>query len=99
MVETKDFPENSTFMNGDMSDLKQRLSDLHAQTEQYVRENPVQAVVSAVGAGFVLRLLPLGAIIGLIVRLALSMARPAIFIYGAVAVYKHFVGATEHHEA
>ncbi len=93
MADIKDFQEiPGSFINGDMSDLKQRFTDFHAQTEQYVRDNPSQAVLSAVGAGFVLRLLPLGAILGLIVRLLLSLARPALFIYGAVAVYRHFVG-------
>jgi hypothetical protein len=97
MAEIKDFQEiPGTFMNGDMSDFKQQFNDLHAQTEQYVRDNPMQAVLSAVGAGFVLRLLPLGAIIGMLVRMMLSLARPALFIYGAVAVYKHFVGQAEH---
>lgn len=96
MAEIKDFQEiPGSFTNGDMSDLKQKFNDLHSQTEQYVRDNPMQAILSAVGAGFVLRLLPLGAILGLIVRVLLSLARPALFIYGAVAVYKHFVGEEE----
>jgi uncharacterized membrane protein YjjP (DUF1212 family) len=96
MAEIKDFQEiPGSFTNGDMSDLKQKFNDLHRQTEQYVRDNPMQAILSAVGAGFVLRLLPLGAILGLIVRVLLSLARPALFIYGAVAVYKHFVGEEE----
>jgi hypothetical protein len=96
MTAIKDFQELPTnFMNGDMSDLKQRLADFQTQTEEYVRENPSQAVLSAVGAGFILRLLPLGAILGMLVRVAISLARPALFIYGAVAVYKHFTTAAE----
>ena len=75
-------------------DLKQRFSDFQAQTETYVRENPTQAVLSALGAGFVLRLLPLAALVGLLVRLALFLARPALFIYGAFTLYKHFQGTT-----
>ena len=77
-------------MNGQANDFQQKFNDLHAQTEDYVRSNPTQAVMSAVGAGFVLRLLPIGAIVGAILRLALFALRPAIFIYGAVALYKHF---------
>ncbi len=96
MPEIKDFQElPNNFMQGDMSDLKQRMADFQSQTEQYVRDNPTQAVLSAVGAGFVLRLLPLGAILGLIVKLLLSLAKPALFIYGAITVYKHFVTNTE----
>ena len=77
-------------MNGQENEYQQRLNELHTQTEEYVRANPTQAILSAVGAGFILRLLPLGAILGAIVRLALFALRPAIFIYGAVALYKHF---------
>ena len=77
-------------MNGQANEFQQKFNDLHTQTEEYVRSNPTQAVLSAVGAGFVLRLLPLGAILSALVRLALFALRPAIFIYGAVALYKHF---------
>ena len=80
--------------NGESNDVQQKFSEFHAQGENYVRENPSQAVLSAVAAGFVLRLLPLGAIVGAIVRLALFAVRPAVFIYGAVALYKHFQGTT-----
>ncbi len=76
--------------NGDFDDAKQKFSDFHTQGEDYVRQNPSQAVLSAVAAGFVLRLLPLGSIVGALIRLALFALRPAVFIYGAVALYKHF---------
>ncbi len=76
--------------NGDFDEVKQKFNDFHAQGETFVRENPSQAVLSAVAAGFVLRLLPLGGIISSLIRLTLFALRPAIFIYGAVALYKHF---------
>ena len=76
--------------NGEFDDVKQKISDYQTQGEAYVRENPSQAVLSALAAGFVLRLLPLGAIVGALVRLVLFALRPAIFVYGAVALYKHF---------
>ena len=76
--------------NGEFDDVKQKISDYQSQGEAYVRENPSQAVLSALGIGFVLRLLPLGAIIGALIRLVLFALRPAIFVYGAVALYKHF---------
>ena len=76
--------------NGEFDDVKQKMNDFQSQGEAYVRENPSQAVLSALAAGFVLRLLPLGAIIGALIRLVLFALRPAIFVYGAVALYKHF---------
>ena len=78
--------------NGEFDDVKQKMNDFHSQGESYVRDNPSQAVLSAVAAGFVLRLLPLGAILGALIRLPLFALRPAIFVYGAVALYKHFQG-------
>ena len=66
------------------------MNDYHAQGEEYVRANPSQAVLSAVVAGFILRLLPLTSILSLLVRLAVFAAKPALFIYGATTLYKHF---------
>ena len=85
-------------MSEETNQLKEKLNDYHAQGEEYVRANPSQAVMSAVAAGFVLRLLPIGALVGVLVRLAIFALRPAVFIYGAVALYKHFQTPTEHHE-
>ena len=90
MAELKQLQDLPSMSNGDFDDVKQKFNDFHTQGESYVRDTPSQAVLSAVAAGFVLRLLPLGSIVGALVRLALFALRPAIFIYGAVALYKHF---------
>lgn len=84
--------------NGDHNDVQQKFSEFQSQGEEYVRQNPSQAVLSALAAGFVLRLLPLGAIIGALVRLALLAVRPAVFIYGAVSLYKHFQNTASDHQ-
>ncbi len=85
-------------MSEDINQIKEKLNDYHAQGEEYVRANPTQAVMSAVAAGFVLRLLPIGALVGALVRLAIFALRPGVFIYGAVALYKHFQTPAEHQE-
>lgn len=90
MAELHQLQDLPSMSNGDYNDVQQKFSEFQAQGEDYVRQNPSQAVLSALAAGFVLRLLPLGAIIGALVRLALFAVRPAIFIYGAVSLYKHF---------
>lgn len=79
-------------MSEDTNQFQNKMNDYHAQGEEYVRANPTQAVFSAVAAGFVLRLLPIGALVGALVRLAIFALRPAVFIYGAVALFKHFQG-------
>ena len=80
-------------MSDETNQFQEKLNDYHTQGEEYVRANPTQAVLSAVAAGFILRLLPIGAIVGALVRLAVFALRPGVFIYGAVALYKHFQGA------
>lgn len=69
---------------------QEKFADLHAQTEEYVRANPTPSFLTALGVGFILQLLPIGAIVGALVRLAFFAIRPAIFIYGAVSLYKHY---------
>ncbi len=76
--------------NIDLGGVQQKFNDLHMQGEDYVRHNPTPSVLSALGVGFILQLLPIGAIVGSLVRLAFFAIRPAIFIYGAVALYKHY---------
>ena len=80
-------------MSDEFNQFQEKVNEYHTQGEEYVRANPTQAVLSAVAAGFVLRLLPIGALVGALVRLAIFALRPAVFIYGAVALYKHFQGA------
>ncbi len=79
-------------MSDEFNQFQEKANEYHKQGEEYVRANPTQAVLSAVAAGFVLRLLPIGALVGALVRLAIFALRPAVFIYGAVALYRHFQG-------
>ena len=69
---------------------QQKLTDFHTQGEDYVRANPTPSFLSALGVGFVLQLLPIGTLVSALVRLAFFALRPAIFIYGAVTLYKQF---------
>jgi hypothetical protein len=67
---------------------REHFDDLVAQTETYVRENPVQSLAYAILAGFVLNRLGIGRIIRAFVRLALFALKPAILIYGAAKLYE-----------
>ena len=83
-------------MNGRHEDLAERslrytrehFDDVVAQTETYVRENPVQSIAYAVLAGFVLNRLGIGRIVSGVVRLLLFALKPAILIYGAAKLYE-----------
>ena len=58
------------------------------QTEDYVREKPTQSILYALLAGFILNRLPIGRILGGLVRLLLIAFKPAILIYGATKLYQ-----------
>ena len=58
------------------------------QTEEYVRENPTRSIAYAVLAGFILNRLPIGRILGGLVRLLLIAFKPAILAYGATKLYQ-----------
>lgn len=50
--------------------------------DDFARREPTKAVISAFGAGFLLNLLPLGAIVAAIVGIALALVRPALLFLG-----------------
>jgi hypothetical protein len=67
---------------------KEQVEDFVGQAEEYVRENPGQALLYAFVAGYVLNRLPLGAMLRGVVRLSFLALRPAMFVYGATRVYQ-----------
>ena len=80
---------------GDMAErglryTKDQWNEIVAQTEDYVRENPAQALFYGVAAGFILDRLPIFRILGGLVRLLLMAFKPAILIYGATKLYQMF---------
>lgn len=58
------------------------------EAKTYIRREPDQAVLWALAAGYVLRMLPLAAILNGLVRLLLVTLRPAILIFGATKVWE-----------
>jgi hypothetical protein len=67
---------------------REHFDEFLAETETYVRENPVQSIVYAILAGFILNRLGVGRILRGIVRLMLLALKPAILIYGAAKLYE-----------
>jgi hypothetical protein len=67
---------------------KDQFEQVVEQTEEYVRENPAQAIAFAVIAGFILNRLPIGRILGGFVRLIMIAFKPAILAYGATKLYQ-----------
>jgi predicted nucleic-acid-binding protein len=67
---------------------KEQFDDVLGQTEEYVRENPGQALLYALVAGYILNRLPVGRMVGTLLRLSFFALKPAILIYGATKLYK-----------
>lgn len=71
-------------------DWRKTVDDVTAHTEQFVREDPAKAVGIALFAGVLLTVLPVGRLIGGLIRLALCLARPLLLVLGAVKLYEEF---------
>ena len=67
---------------------KEHVEDFVGQAEEYVRENPGQAMLYAFVAGYVLNRLPLAALLRGFARLSLLALRPAMLVYGATRLYQ-----------
>lgn len=54
------------------------------KSDDFARREPTKAAVSAFGAGFLLNLLPIGAIVGALVAVVFAMARPVLLFLGVM---------------
>ncbi|HWB58365.1 MAG TPA: hypothetical protein VG733_02695 [Chthoniobacteraceae bacterium] len=68
--------------------VKQAAEQNIRRVEDYTRASPLPALAAAAAAGYVMRGLPLRALAGLAVRLAVLFVRPAIFLVGAAKIYE-----------
>lgn len=66
------------------------VDELRSRMEDAVREAPGQSAAIALAAGFVLALLPIGAIIGGVLRLALHMLKPALLVLGLMKAWEEY---------
>ena len=67
---------------------KEQFEDVVNQAEEYVRENPGQALLYAFVAGYVLNRLPITGMMRGLLRLSLFALRPAVLVYGATKLYQ-----------
>ena len=67
---------------------KDQWEQMLQQTEEYVRDKPAQSLGYALAAGFILNLLPIGRIIGGLMRLLMIAFKPAVLVYGVTKLYQ-----------
>ena len=60
-------------------------NDLEAQ----IRREPMRAVVLAFAGGFLLCLLPLGRLLGVLIKVSLLLSKPALVILGLVKLLEY----------
>ena len=60
------------------------------ELEQKVRENPVEAVVLALLIGFLVCLLPVGRLIGALLRVAFLLLKPALLVLGIIKAVEYY---------
>lgn len=58
--------------------------------EEKIRTSPISAVLAAAAVGYLFRFVPLGLLVGGIVRLLLVLAKPVIVSFGAVKLFEFF---------
>lgn len=52
------------------------------KADDYARHEPTKAILSAASAGFILNLLPIGAIVGALAAVAFTLVRPVLLFLG-----------------
>jgi heme/copper-type cytochrome/quinol oxidase subunit 4 len=70
------------------ADLSRDFNAWKERAEKSVREEPIKTAGLAFVAGIVLTVLPVGAILGALVRIALALVRPALLIFGVVKIFQ-----------
>lgn len=68
--------------------VKEQFETVVSDTGDYVRQKPAQSLVWAFVAGFLLNRLPVGRVVGGLIRLLLFALKPAILVYGAAKLYQ-----------
>jgi len=71
-------------------DWQQTAKDLGGRTEEFVRKEPAQAIGAAFLIGLLLTVLPIGRVVGGLIRLTFALVRPLLLILGAVKLWDEF---------
>jgi hypothetical protein len=60
------------------------------ELEEKIRENPVEAVGLALLIGFLVCLLPVGRLIGALLRVAFLLLKPALLVLGIIKAVEYY---------
>lgn len=80
-------PNDTPHATGE-TEWKRTMDDLGGRAEKFVRDDPSKAVGLALLGGVLLTILPIGRLLGGLVRLAFALLRPVVMVLGAVKLYE-----------
>ena len=69
--------------------MEKNVNQLWNDLEAQIRHDPMRAVVLAFAGGFLLCLLPLGRLLGVLIRVSLLLLKPALLILGLVKLLEY----------
>lgn len=81
---------NDTSHSAGCCDWQKTVEDFSERTQKFVREDPSKAVGLALLAGALLTALPIGRVLAGLTRLAFSLLRPTLLLFGVVKLYEEF---------
>ncbi len=78
--------------------MDKNVSQLWNELQELIRREPMKAVVMAFAGGFFLCLLPLGKLLGVLVRVIFLALKPALLILGVVKLFEYARLTCDSHE-
>lgn len=86
-MSTKKLPSKDD-QSGGCCDWKKRVDDLKTRATNMTREEPAKAMGLAFVTGLLFTVLPIGRLVGGLVRLALALIPPGLFILGGIKLWE-----------
>ncbi len=88
-MSTKKLPSKED-KSGGCCDWKTRVDELKTRATKMTREEPAKAIGVAFAAGLLFTILPVGRVISVLVRLALALIPPGLFVLGGIKLWEEF---------
>ena len=78
--------------------MENNVPQLWSEIEEQVRREPMRAVLLAFAGGFFLCLLPLGRLLGILIKMSVLLLKPALLILGLVKLLEYSGVTCEPHK-
>ena len=86
-AQLREMPRPDKFLEDQFAGARSKAQVYVEDIAEYARAKPQQAMLSALGAGYILRMLPTARLLRVVLRLAFALLKPALLIYGISKVY------------